>query len=292
MSPVMNTGVCVSRINWLARATSMSAARDRNLCWPGKRRVSAGLWKFANHASNPVARLRSRTYGICRPLPLKYGTATVRVSTATHRSLCQPIEFSLSARRIEEPGKNSMFVCRRRMASWLLCSSWNPTASAPWRPMSSAAQRARTTPGAMPLFFPLPVPNVWLLPSTLKELSVKSRIGGAADDDGGMDTSGGVDANGAVCAGATHTVDLSRGFGARADAGGTLGVCGREVGVTGEVGTARGGAGGGAMVGGAGVGGGGVGGGGGGGPPPEDGPRPGGEPRDDPHPPDDKDRGA
>jgi hypothetical protein len=69
----------------------------------------------------------------------------------------------------------------------------------------------------------------------LKELSVKSRVRGAAGGDEG------VDANGGVGAGATHTVDAARGFRARADVGGalvaTLDGVGREVGVTGEAGT-------------------------------------------------------
>jgi len=77
---------------------------------------------------------------------------------------------------------------------------------------------------------------------------VKSRIGGAAGDDGGVDAGGGVDADGGVCAGATHTLDLSRGLRALAEAGGALvaapGGVRREVGVTGEVGTAWVGAGG------------------------------------------------
>jgi hypothetical protein len=60
----------------------------------------------------------------------------------------------------------------------LPCSSWNPTTSAPCRRISSAAQRARTGPDAIPGFFP--VAEVWLLPSTLNELSAKSSVGSAA----------------------------------------------------------------------------------------------------------------
>ncbi len=60
MSPVRKTGRPVStsrRASW----ASIWVARTRNRCWWWKRAVSAGLWTFANQASMPVARLRSRT---------------------------------------------------------------------------------------------------------------------------------------------------------------------------------------------------------------------------------------
>ena len=54
MSPVMKTGRPVSTQPVGASATSIRVARSRQRCWWWYRAVSAGLWKFANHASRPV----------------------------------------------------------------------------------------------------------------------------------------------------------------------------------------------------------------------------------------------
>src|SRR5690349_144847 len=84
----------------------------------------------------------------------------------------------------------------------------------------------------MSAFFPLPVPTVWLVPSTLNELSVNSSVCGLTGAEDGVGTDG-----------ATHTLVVALGFGARARFEGvlfpTFVAAGREVGVAGEVGTRR-----------------------------------------------------
>src|SRR3954468_11005596 len=95
---------------------------------------------------------------------------TVVACTRSNLSVRQPIELSLLRLTLVRPGDRAHFpgVIDRNFVAWSVWSSWNPTTSTWCWSSSWFAHTMRVVPTAR-----LPPGGVWLLPSTLNELTVK-----------------------------------------------------------------------------------------------------------------------
>src|SRR3954452_20529965 len=101
---------------------------------------------------------------------------TVVACTRSNLSVRQPIELSLLRLTLVRPGNSAHFpgVIDRNFVAWSVWSSWNPATSTWCWSSSWFAHTMRVVPTAR-----LPPAGVWVLPSTLNELTVNEAAFGA-----------------------------------------------------------------------------------------------------------------